>query len=313
MLNISRVRDRFGSEAAFVSAARDAVLGFSYDRRKKAGGEYEFVFPEYGTSLTQKAPRWSINSKSSSDVEPYEAPAAALMAFVVTAFGLRNVYDIGASDGKHALFIASMTGFQGMVYAFEMQPTRHRAMVELVAQNQTTGQRLRPQLAGLSDHHDGERTVWYNQNRLFESAAEAGAFRQAWWRLLKFWLKGEKHRLSVHETTVLLTSIDHFAARHDAQPDLLKIDVDGYEGPILKGALGAIAAHHPFILLELHRDELMARFNIRKHQVAELLFDQGYSAMWLTDHHHIANTALQPIERGDPTLSTDRTQMILFY
>lgn len=235
------------------------------------------------------------------------------MGFLIESMGLQNFYDIGASDGKHALFVASIAKFTGNVYAFEMQPPRYRAMCDLLETTPKAKGRMHPQLCGLSDHHEGERTVWYNATKLFEKRSDADAFKQAWWRKLKFLLRGEKHRLMIHEAKVMLTSIDHFATTHDARPDLIKMDVDGYEGPVLKGAQDLLATRPPMILLELHRDELMTRFGLTKKQVAVSLFDRGYSALWLTRHSKLEGADVETIGPDHPTFETTSTQMILFY
>ena len=78
-------------------------------------------------------------------------------------------------------------------------------------------------------------------------------------------------------------TIDGFAARKKTWPDIVKIDVEGYEGRVLKGGAKTFAAHRPFVLLELHQDRKL-RFGAKRPEVVKLLFDLGYEALFFTDH-----------------------------
>ena len=55
------------------------------------------------------------------------------------------------------------------------------------------------------------------------------------------------------------TTIDDLCADRGAVPSLLKIDVEGYEAEVLRGARATLARHHPAVCLELHFDELERR------------------------------------------------------
>ena len=53
-------------------------------------------------------------------------------------------------------------------------------------------------------------------------------------------------------------------------PDLMKIDVEGAELDVLRGARGILAAHHPVLFLEVHSPELRV-------DCESLLHDLGYA------------------------------------
>jgi FkbM family methyltransferase len=54
-------------------------------------------------------------------------------------------------------------------------------------------------------------------------------------------------------------SLDSLCKTHGIVPDLLKIDVEGYEHEVLQGATWLLAAHKPIVMLELHLFFLEAR------------------------------------------------------
>lgn len=85
---------------------------------------------------------------------------------------------------------------------------------------------------------------------------------------------------------------DSVCATHGFKPTLLKIDVEGFEEEVLRGAQGTLKSHKPVIFLELHGD-LIARRGKEATSVLELLNKCGYSR-WLRfdgsdlDGNHLA-------------------------
>ena len=53
------------------------------------------------------------------------------------------------------------------------------------------------------------------------------------------------------EGDITIAKLDNF----DIKPDLIKIDVEGYEGKLLSGAIRTIMTNLPIILIEIHKDE----------------------------------------------------------
>lgn len=74
---------------------------------------------------------------------------------------------------------------------------------------------------------------------------------------------------------VEMTSLDHEVEHLGLEPDLLKIDVEGFEHDVLLGARGLLARRKPPICLELHLG-LLERRGVAPRQVVELLQSHGY-------------------------------------
>jgi FkbM family methyltransferase len=60
------------------------------------------------------------------------------------------------------------------------------------------------------------------------------------------------------ERTVESVTCDRFAAAHGVMPDLMKIDVEGAEGAVLRGAWKVVAERKPVLLLSTHGESARA-------------------------------------------------------
>ena len=157
----------------------------------------------------------------------HEETTALLLSFLIGKFRPDTFFDIGASSGYFARVAASHVTDAPTVHAFEMRPDY---FAEMRRNLEHDGLRDRVVLhhTCLSDQHVGERDFWYARMKLFEYEPELHEYQEAWWRRLKFFLRGRKDRGLVKARGVV-TSIDRFVADHGVVPALVKIDVDGYE------------------------------------------------------------------------------------
>jgi FkbM family methyltransferase len=73
-----------------------------------------------------------------------------------------------------------------------------------------------------------------------------------------------------------VTTLDEdLAAAHLPQPDLVKIDVEGYELAVLQGAKGLLESKHPALYLEMH-GETMSEKRANVKAIVAHLYAQGY-------------------------------------
>jgi FkbM family methyltransferase len=167
-----------------------------------------------------------------------------------------GVIDVGASDGIYASVWAQTVGPTGLVLAVDPGAYEDR------------------RLGGIS---------WY-------SAAVGAACGEA-----AFYVSGEPRRSSLHranvghlsnEYVVPMTTIDHLVASTQRIPRLIKVDAQGAEADILKGAVQALTL--PIVwVLELWRDglaragatvaEVLAPFRAQRYTPATVY---GLSVTW---------------------------------
>jgi FkbM family methyltransferase len=77
------------------------------------------------------------------------------------------------------------------------------------------------------------------------------------------------------DQTVRRVTLDAFVAESGARPDAIKIDVEGGELEVLRGALGTLEAWRPVVFLEVHPELLRAR-GVATRTVLEPLLSAGY-------------------------------------
>ena len=111
----------------------------------------------------------------------------------------------------------------------------------------------------------------------------------------------EVHHKEVNETEAIIykvktDSLDNFVTQQVLKPDLIKIDVEGHELSVLKGAANYIAQHHPTLIIEIEQ---------RHHQNMdiELVFtdfkQQGYQC------YYFSKKAMQLLSYEDKTHLTN--------
>jgi len=159
-----------------------------------------------------------------------------------------RVFDIGAHQGVVAMLLAGFVGAGGEVVAVEATP--HNA--ETARRNAT--------LNGLS------------QVRVLHAAgADAPGS-------LRFSPRMNGHVAGVDEASVAVraVTVDQLAAEYGA-PDVLFVDVEGYELHVLRGARETLAAHRPDLFVEVHMGEGLERFGTADDLLA--LIPAGYEIL----------------------------------
>jgi FkbM family methyltransferase len=173
-----------------------------------------------------------------------------------------TVLDIGANVGAHTLFFAKFVGDSGKVLAFEPTEWAFRKLKANLA--------LNPEL---------ERRV--DANHMFLVASDTDSRPPeiySSWPLEERGNLHPKHLGQLQETGAAgaATLDSHLAARPGVEPRWIKIDVDGNELPVLRGAEVTLRRFKPAIIMEL------SPYTTREagHEFADLvrlLADCGYS------------------------------------
>lgn len=305
----SRIFDVFRTEEEFLRALEAAVLGFAFERTDNPDGSVDLRAPGH-SAVTHWPRRRSRPFQGARYADGYEAATTATISFLLRTFNVKTMFDIGASRGFFALLAASTEAREVTAHAFEMSPAQHRAACNDYAARPEFRGRLHAHLAGLSDRHEGEREIWFSRTRMFEYEPQPAEYREAWWRRLKFYLRGVRNRDALQKALVTLTSIDYLS--QSAPPDLLKIDVDGHEALVLKGGATTFKERRPFVLLELHSDELLARFGVTRREVVAPMFASGYKAAAIRNHTG-RGAGVEEAAPDSPVFALQKTSMLLFY
>jgi len=147
------------------------------------------------------------------------------------------VFDIGANIGAHTLALARSVGPQGRVFAFEPAEFAFVKLKANLALNPELRTRLFPSQTLLTAS--------------LNDSAEAKIY--ASWPLETRGSVHPKHRGRLVETRgTTVDTLDHFAeAQGIERLNLIKIDVDGHELPVLQGGLSVLKKFQPILVIEL--------------------------------------------------------------
>lgn len=172
------------------------------------------------------------------------------------------VFDIGANIGAHTLGLARSVGAAGRVFAFEPTDFAFDKLTRNLALNPELQARTHPRqiLLGAASGEDAPKEMF------------------ASWPLEKNASVHPKHRgrlVTARNATV--DTLDLVVAREGIdRVDVIKIDVDGHELPVLRGGLGVLARFRPVLVMEMS-PYVHAEENNSFAALVALLRDAGYS------------------------------------
>jgi FkbM family methyltransferase len=262
----------------------DAVLRAMIEARKinspMLGGNMELVLtravhrPENATRsdalscMTTWYPRVAVLTSDSflasviSITGEWEMEVQALLSHFLEPGDI--AVDCGANYGIHTLAMARQVGSTGRVISFEPQPAIFSALHTNIALNDFPW--VEPKNMGV-----GARSGFFDvplrvQNSGAFSLRDAGFSRSG--------------TTSEVKRRIPVVSLDEAMASYPC-PSVLKIDVEGMELEVLKGAESILFSCSPVIFLEYHfvrsRDDALSE---RTPEILQILWDHGYSIHW---------------------------------
>jgi len=217
--------------------------------------DHEHLITDTGRSMRLRATRHGLMLFNRNDRfigrcldhygESSEEEVQALLKFVRPGM---TVLDIGANIGTHTVPLAKAVGPAGTVIAFEPQRLVFTTLCANVALNSLAN--VRPLWSGAGE----SRGVAHVPPQNYDSEGNFG---------------GVSLDADAGEP-VEVVPVDGFGlpACH-----LIKIDVEGMEIPVIKGAAETIARHRPILYVENDRRR-------RSAQLIALILDMGYRAYW---------------------------------
>jgi FkbM family methyltransferase len=172
------------------------------------------------------------------------------------------IFDIGANIGAHTLGLAQSAGPSGRVFAFEPTDFAFEKLKRNLA--------LNPELQ--------QRTKAHQIMLAAEPDATLPAKIYASWPLQGDEPVHPKLRGRLNTTSgARMDTLDDFVIRERLDRlDLIKIDVDGHEYPVLKGGTRTLARFTPALLMEMS-PYVQAEHNYDFGALVELLRTAGYS------------------------------------
>lgn len=160
-----------------------------------------------------------------------------------------TVYDIGSDVGFFALIAAHLTGAEGRVEAFEPVPESAAAIEANVGRNGFSHVSVHRVAVG-ADAGDGALHV---------------RDTPSWSHLAD---RGEHGVIRQRIRTRIVQIDEEIAEGRLRPPDVIKLDVEGSEHDVLRGAIQTLRRHRPVVVCELHDTNA---------EISELMRSIGYS------------------------------------
>jgi len=169
------------------------------------------------------------------------------------------VYDVGSFEGLLALYFASRAK---QVICFEPNSRNHSRLTDNIQVNGFRNLIVRK--TGIGDSPQEIKLVW-NPEMPGGASAEAATATHL----------GQTVP-DAHTEVIPITTLDAEAEEQKLPaPDLIKIDIEGWELNALKGAQGLLKAHMPALYLEMH-GETMADKRRKVKDIVRFLEEIGY-------------------------------------
>ncbi|MCP4746733.1 MAG: FkbM family methyltransferase, partial [Desulfobacteraceae bacterium] len=203
-----------------------------------------------------------------------------------------RILDIGANTGSFCLLPKINTNISG--YAFEPTPVIYDILKNNIALN-NLNEKIKALPIALSDKK-GTAILKYPKSGTDSGFACLG-------KPLRFkdWI----------EIEVPVTTLDNVANEQGIeQVDLIKIDTEGCELFVLKGAEGLIREFHPAILTEYY-DQNTRQFGYHAEEIKELLCSWGYESKQISSedmYFHKAKSKAFPLSNVKPFKNTGSSE-----
>ncbi len=189
---------------------------------------------------------------------------------IEAASGLETVFDIGAHIGLVALPLSRSIHPNGTVFAFEPASSNRNFLIDHIAANSITNIEIISELIGASSKKAVE---------FYESSGDSGMNT----------ITDIGRRRGYDQTKINQITLDEFCSSRQLTPQLIKIDTEGAELNILRGASDTLKKHQPTIFLSVHPNHL-AELGGTVEELEELITAAGYTVT------NMDGTVVRPIE-----------------
>lgn len=187
----------------------------------------------------------------------YEPELAALTLQYIDS--QRDFIDVGANVGFYSV-LASKALLNRNVLVIEPSAAAYERLLANLERNHVRKQCI--VFKGLAGSENIERDI-----QIIEGMEEYSSVSTQ----KHFAIKGKQALVE----RVLQSSLDSLVEQHQLAPGFIKIDVEGFEMEVLRGARETIRIHRPVILCEVS-DELLAQNGTSTHELFAYLESFGY-------------------------------------
>lgn len=229
---------------------------------------------EFAPGLHEGAYRW-LAKKHAGGMRHEPAAIAGLLA-LSNIRPVQQIYDIGALYGYFTK-VCQQIRPEAHILAVDMHPAGLSDLHANVNANYPRSPGVECLNVAISDVCRPAVKFWISGFNIFEEP-EAG------WDALPDIPGAMKQRGANNQgrgfAEVNFATIDAITALSSRKPDVIKIDVEGYQGKAVAGMVETLKAFRPAVIVELHDPEKLARFGITNRSTVQPLFDLGYSGYW---------------------------------
>ncbi|MXN67425.1 FkbM family methyltransferase [Stappia sp. GBMRC 2046] len=213
---------------------------------------------------------WYFRNRLRRAIHGYHEPA---MTFLLERLSesKHSLLDIGSHLGYFSVLFASVPDHEAT--AIELDPSNFRELERCFNwQAEPVRGQLHAVNLGISDV---QGTLNLPQNRPHNASHHINSA-----------FKGETELMAVE-----LTTIDDFVSRMSRPPDVVKIDVEGFEVPALRGASRLLAENKPVLLIEVHPPQIR-ELGEDVHDVISITKATGYEHFQFHEHRGLQGSSL---------------------
>lgn len=158
------------------------------------------------------------------------------------------IFDIGAHIGFHSLYFARLVGAKGKVYAFEPNPKNLERFQLIRDKNEDIKKIISVFGVAVADRPGTEK---FSLSEDVEGGRSSGGFIDS---ADTIWDRAAFRQRGFFETKVRTVPVDLFKEELGIAeaPDIIKIDVEGAESLVVRGAKNTLMAKRPLLFLEVH-------------------------------------------------------------
>ncbi|WP_447978449.1 FkbM family methyltransferase [Candidatus Nitrospira bockiana] len=176
------------------------------------------------------------------------------------------VFDVGGHHGWNALIFSRLVGLQGKVFTFEPNPKN----VEIIRRNISLNGCTNITVANVAVGPRAQEAVVANRSNTVVKPNKVEE---------RYWPEDCRRKSVDRGIEVKMESLDGYARQYHICPHLLKVDVEGYEIEVLRGAR-SILSRKPKLCLEIHHPDALARYGTSVGDLFDVIAMNEYK-LWL--------------------------------